>query len=182
VTALGRQFDPHKLAYGEEVTVDPEEFAAHPDIRRDERDPQLGGQPGRVYDNAMDDFAPGHGMDLKHASLSRDEVKARAMAKYEIGARYRQQHGEDFYHQKPEAYTAYRSEIDAPDLETSSLTGDQYITAIGNSMAAVGQQEPGILFSDPTGAKPFWLGEGNHRLAAARRTGAPYRVKRRDKG
>jgi hypothetical protein len=170
VTALGRQFDPHKLAYGEEVTVDPEEFAAHPDIRRDERDPRLGGRGAPFRDDVMDEMVPEHGMELKYANLPQEEIEARrqtslgAWSDYRAGKITREEE---------------RSVAEANSLTT--LDNDSYIDAIGNSMAAVGQQEPGILFSDPMGQKPYWLGEGNHRLAAARRTGQPFRVKRRDK-
>lgn len=174
---LGRQFDPYSLKYGEEVTVDPEAMD-HPAIRLNERDPRRGGHTAAVFDNAMDDFAPGHGMGdrLKHAHLTRSEVSGRNMQAYEIGRRYEAEHGQDF-RKDPEIKAKYQDEV-AP-LRNTSLTGDEYIEGIANSMKAHGQQHPGILISEEGG---FWLGEGNHRLAAARRHGLPFTVKRRDKG
>lgn len=65
-----------------------------------------------------------------------------------------------------------------------TMSQDDYIDALANSMRTHGQLEPGWLMDEPEAkykrwGSDFWLGEGNHRLAAARRAGMPFRIVRK---
>ena len=57
-----------------------------------------------------------------------------------------------------------------------SATGDQYLDELGHSMATHGQKDPAVLIKQSDGS--WWLGEGNHRFAAAERAGLPISVRR----
>ena len=80
-------------------------------------------------------------------------------------------HGMDLKYKDLDPFEAQRS-----GEPTTSIDGDTYIDAIANSMRARGQLGAGILRKQEEGG--FWLAEGNHRLAAARRAELPFRVKR----
>ena len=60
--------------------------------------------------------------------------------------------------------------------EGEHATGDQYLDELSHSMATNGQKDPALLRKQSDGS--WWLGEGNHRFAAAERAGLPISVKR----
>lgn len=137
-------FDPARLPLGDPVAVDAEALAAHPAVRRDERDPRHGGRCVPPFDFALEDLAPGHGLTTRYGHLTRAETLARR----DTGEAYQ------------------------------SVDAEMYFAAIERSMRTRGQLRPGILRRLPDGR--WWLAEGNHRLAVARRARLPFQVVRAD--